>query len=60
MEKLEVFKKPVIGYGATYTTDDVAYALVTKALAMGYRTINTCAAYENERSMGRAIKAKKV
>lgn len=45
----------MIAYGTTYTTDEVAYESVSKALAAGYRIINTCAAYENERGMGRAI-----
>ncbi|GHU90322.1 hypothetical protein FACS189476_10290 [Spirochaetia bacterium] len=49
--------KTTIGYGATYTTDEVAYVAVTRALEAGYRVINTCATYENERGMGRAIKA---
>lgn len=44
-----------VAYGTTYTTDEVAYKNVSMALEEGYRTINTCAAYNNERGMGRAL-----
>lgn len=44
-----------VAYGTTYTTDEEAYKNVSTALEEGYRTINTCAAYNNERGMGRAL-----
>lgn len=44
-----------IAYGTTYTTDEEAYQFVSEALDVGYRIINTCAAYGNEKGMGRAI-----
>jgi len=46
-----------IGFGATYTSDEESYRTTSIALEAGYRIINTCAAYENERGMGRAIAA---
>jgi len=49
--------KPTVGYGITYTTDDVAYDAVGKALEVGYRLINTCSAYENEQGIGKALLA---
>jgi diketogulonate reductase-like aldo/keto reductase len=53
----KINRLPTVAYGTTYTTDEAAYESVTAALEAGYRVINTCAAYENERGMGRAIKA---
>lgn len=44
-----------IAYGTTYTTDEQAHQFVSEALDAGYRIINTCAAYGNEKGMGRAI-----
>lgn len=44
-----------VAFGATYTTDEEAYKYTSMALEEGYRIINTCAAYENERGMGRAL-----
>jgi len=48
---------PAIGFGTWQTPDDeVGYNAVMKALACGYRHIDTAAIYGNESSVGRAIK----
>lgn len=52
---VDIALQNTLAYGTTYTTDDDAYVSVSKALDTGYRIINTCAAYKNERGMGRAI-----
>lgn len=46
---------PAIAYGSTYTTDEDAYRTVSDALNVGYRIFNTCAAYGNEKGMGKAL-----
>lgn len=49
-------KIPAIGFGTWRATEgDVAVEAVKCALASGYRHIDTAAAYDNERSVGRAI-----
>ena len=48
-------KIPMIGYGATYTSDEEAYIQTMLALEAGYRIINTCLAYGNLKGMGNAI-----
>lgn len=48
---------PVVGFGTWQTPDgDVAYQSVQTALEVGYRHIDTAAAYGNEESVGKAIK----
>jgi diketogulonate reductase-like aldo/keto reductase len=48
---------PCIGFGTWQTPDgDVTVSAVKAALASGYRHIDTAAAYENETSVGKAIK----
>lgn len=48
---------PLIGYGVFRITDENACEeAVLQALNTGYRLIDTAAAYENERAVGRAIK----
>ena len=48
---------PPIGYGVFRMTDENACEeAVLNALRTGYRLIDTAAAYENERAVGRAIK----
>lgn len=48
---------PLIGYGVFRMTDENACEeAVLQALNTGYRLIDTAAAYENERAVGRAIK----
>ncbi len=48
---------PPIGYGVFRMTDEAACEeAVLQALNTGYRLIDTAAAYENERAVGRAIR----
>lgn len=48
---------PCIGFGTWQTPDgEVAEAAVKEALALGYRHIDTAAAYGNEESVGIAVK----
>ena len=50
-------KIPVIGLGTWQTPDgEVAQKTVENALDLGYRLIDTAAAYGNEESIGRGIK----
>jgi len=50
-------KIPVVGLGTWQTPDgDVAYQSVLTALKAGYRLIDTAAGYQNEESIGRAIR----
>ncbi|MBQ9988162.1 MAG: aldo/keto reductase [Clostridia bacterium] len=50
-------KIPCIGFGTWQAPDgDVAAAAVKAAIQAGYRHIDTAAAYQNEESVGRAIK----
>lgn len=46
---------PVIGFGVFQTPPDETVAAVSEALRVGYRHIDTAAAYGNEREVGRAI-----
>ena len=49
---------PMLGFGV-YQMNDAAQceAAVAQALRVGYRLIDTAAAYGNEEAVGRAIKA---
>jgi len=48
---------PCVGFGTWQTPDgDVAVAAVKAALEIGYRHIDTAAAYENEASVGQAVR----
>jgi 2,5-diketo-D-gluconate reductase A len=47
---------PQLGYGVWQVPDAQAYDAVTAALETGYRHIDTAAAYENERGVGRAVR----
>lgn len=47
---------PQLGYGVWQVPDDQAYTSVGTALEVGYRHIDTAAAYENETGVGRAIR----
>lgn len=54
-------KIPKIAFGTWQIPDgDVAYNSTLAAIKMGYRHIDTARAYENEKSIGRAIKDSKV
>lgn len=46
---------PQLGFGVWQVPDDQAHASVATALELGYRHIDTAAAYENETGVGRAV-----
>ncbi|MGY2063363.1 aldo/keto reductase, partial [Nocardia gipuzkoensis] len=46
---------PKLGFGVFQVSTDDAVAAVTKALEVGYRSIDTAAIYGNEAEVGRAI-----
>ncbi|PWI05093.1 2,5-diketo-D-gluconic acid reductase [Streptomyces sp. NWU339] len=48
---------PVIGFGVFQIPEDQTQQAVEAALEAGYRLLDTAAAYENERAVGRAIAA---
>jgi 2,5-diketo-D-gluconate reductase A len=48
---------PQLGLGVWQTPKDVAASVVQTALAAGYRSIDTAAAYANERSVGEGLKS---
>ena len=48
-------KIPVVGFGTWQVSPDEAYESVCSALEVGYRHIDTAAAYENEAEVGQAI-----
>jgi 2,5-diketo-D-gluconate reductase A len=47
---------PALGFGVFQTPPDETIAAVTEALSIGYRHIDTAAAYGNEREVGEAIR----
>ena len=49
-------KMPKLGYGVFQIPNDECEACVSKALAAGYRLIDTASAYLNEEAVGEAIK----
>nr|WP_276611637.1 aldo/keto reductase [Cryptosporangium phraense] len=48
---------PELGFGVFQTPPDETRAAVTSALEVGYRHIDTAAAYGNERQVGEALRA---
>lgn len=63
MEKFKLnngVEMPSIGIGTYLLSPDEAEASVTEALKVGYRLIDTANAYQNEKAVGRAIKASKI
>ena len=48
---------PQLGFGVWQVPDDEAQVAVEEALRVGYRHIDTAAAYRNEEGVGRALKA---
>lgn len=46
---------PILGFGVFQVPAEQTEQVVTDALAAGYRSIDTAAAYDNEESVGRAI-----
>ncbi len=53
-------KMPQLGYGVWQVPDDQAAAAVTKAIEVGYRSIDTAMIYKNEKGVGLAIKESSV
>ena len=51
---------PLLGFGTYLLTGSVCEQSVLHALTSGYRLIDTATAYQNEESVGRAIKQSKV
>lgn len=47
---------PVLGFGVYQVDEAVCERCVSDALAAGYRSIDTAAAYMNERAVGRAVR----
>lgn len=47
---------PILGYGTFQIPLSIAEECVLNALNVGYRMIDTAAAYFNEKEIGRAIK----
>ena len=63
MEKFKLnngVEMPSIGIGTYLLSPDEAEASVTEALKVGYRLIDTANAYQNEKAVGRTIKASKI
>ncbi|MCU1645486.1 MAG: aldo/keto reductase [Nocardia sp.] len=48
---------PVLGVGTWQLAEGVAELVVSEALAVGYRAVDTAAAYGNERGVGRAVRS---
>ncbi len=46
---------PVLGFGVYQVDEAICERCVSEALAAGYRSIDTAAAYMNERAVGRAV-----
>ncbi|MBB5937345.1 aldo/keto reductase [Streptomyces zagrosensis] len=46
---------PQLGFGVWQVADDEATAAVSTALEAGYRSVDTAAAYENEKGTGKAV-----
>jgi 2,5-diketo-D-gluconate reductase A len=51
---------PALGYGVFQTPPDETITAVTEALRVGYRHLDTAAAYGNEREVGEALRASEV
>lgn len=47
---------PVLGFGVYQVDGAIGERCVSDALAAGYRSIDTAAAYMNERAVGRAVR----
>jgi 2,5-diketo-D-gluconate reductase A len=51
---------PVLGLGLYKVADDIVAGLVSHALSVGYRLIDTASMYDNEEGVGRALAASDV
>ncbi|WKA57755.1 aldo/keto reductase [Planococcus shenhongbingii] len=49
-------KMPQLGFGVWQVPDDQATTAVSKAIEIGYRSIDTAMIYKNEKGVGKAIK----
>ena len=47
---------PLLGFGVFQTPPDVTTAAIEEALSLGYRHIDTAAAYDNEREVGEGVR----
>lgn len=47
---------PILGYGVYQIAPEACERCVAEAIEVGYRSIDTAAAYQNEREVGRAIR----
>ena len=50
------YRLPMIGYGVYQIPKEETYECVREALSLGYRLLDTAAAYGNEEEVGKAIK----
>jgi hypothetical protein len=50
-------RMPVLGFGVYQVPAEQTEQVVSDALAAGYRSLDTAAAYQNEEAFGRAIAA---
>lgn len=57
MDKTNGVEMPRLGFGVFQMNDEQAETSVAEALKVGYRLIDTAAAYGNEAAVGRAITA---
>ncbi|HEY9576661.1 MAG TPA: aldo/keto reductase [Pseudobacillus sp.] len=53
-------KMPQLGFGVWQVEDDQATVAVTKAIEVGYRSIDTAMVYQNETGVGKAIQQSSV
>jgi diketogulonate reductase-like aldo/keto reductase len=53
-------KMPQLGFGVWQVEDNQATSAVTKALEVGYRSIDTAMIYKNEKGVGKALKESSV
>src|SRR5437899_4170654 len=51
---------PILGFGVFQIPDDQTEQVVSDALAVGYRSIDTAAAYLNEEAVCRAIRSSNI
>lgn len=51
---------PALGFGTFRMKDDAVHAILPKAIALGFRHIDTAQIYKNEAAVGAAIKASRV
>ena len=47
---------PMFGLGTWQIANEEAYRVVSEALSLGYRAVDTAAGYQNEEGVGRAVR----